>query len=906
MKLSPIPSLRLASGLFGACLISGAWAQTAPDQTPSNPNATTATTAAAQKKKSAEAVSLKTVIVTGVLRQVDAQKFAGSVTSLEADDIHGVGINNSLKKIQVMVPGLNISNQEGNTEIYLRGVGSSNNTELGSPAIAPYLNGNYISRPRGLGLNFYDLQNVEVHEGPQGTASGRNALGGTINIITKKPELGTFGGYGQIEYGNRNEHGTEAAINIPLTASQAIRLATYTQDIDSDFKNAGLDKSLRPAGIRAEKDARLSYLYKPNDKLSVLLVADAGHEGGTGYPGANIYSAVNCQGGAPCNKVDDLNLRNVVFRGEQGQLDNHIWGFSANVDYNFGFATLKYNGAFRNLNFDQTNAEADGINYPGRNLQPYNGVTNPGGEDYNNYGNVYWQQISRAQTHQILLQSPDDQKFVWTVGGFYSAEKQKSGYGSFSSNSAGGCCYLGAEYTMPYVRDKSAAIFADATFNVSDQFRILGGFRYTDESLERRGLGGNLAIVTGANGCCFSTTIGSPGFKPNLLSRPSYNVTGLTKAQQAQFILDTGKSWGINDDVPQILAGIPDGSKPNGTCVDNDISDPGHAITCNGPQNDFINLSTPLQQYGREQDNFTDGRLGVQYDLTDKNMIYATATTGHQAGGFNDTVAEGVDALTYKPQLLVSYELGSKNQFEFMGRQSTLNASAFLYDWHRQVFQSLAATAFDSTTGNATSYSLLSQNLGESRIWGLSLHDNMLLPHGFMLGTDLLYLNTKIVSGTVADPRSTNYGIGGKSSYIDLSGNRLQYSSKFTAAAHLQQFINLPNGEIDWQVLAQYRSSYYLTNFNESAVTFLSGPIDNTTENVVSASQAGFPDLQPGFYQVNLGAGYSPESDVWRVEAYVSNLFNKTVSQKEISGSGLNIRFLNDSRSYGVRLKVKF
>lgn len=922
--------LRLGLGIaLGAGLSTGASAldQTgpAPQDQAANGAPQSATKAADKNKNAVETTNLKEIKVTGVLRQVNVQKFAGSVTTLDPEDIRGVGINNSFKKIQVMVPGLNISNQEGNTEIYLRGVGSSNNTELGSPAIAPYLNGNYISRPRGLGLNFYDLQNVEVHEGPQGTGSGRNALGGTINIITKKPELGKFGGYGQIEYGNRDERGTEAAINVPLTSTSALRLATYTQDIDSDFNNAGLDKSIRPAGIRAEKDARLSYLTKPTDRLSVLLVADAGHEGGTGYPGANIYSAVNCiagPGNAGCASPKDLNLRNVIFRGQQGKLDNHIWGFAANIDYRFDPFTVKYNGSYRSLNFNQTNAEADGINFPGRNIQPYNALTNLGGEDYNNYGNVYWQQTSKAQTHQILLQSPDDQKFVWTVGGFYSYEKQTTGYASFSdaSNQYSGCCYLGAEYTMPYVRDKSSAVFADATFNVSDRFRVVGGFRYTNEDLTRKGLGGSLGIAPGGTtdpssdnyACCFLTTIGSPGFQPALLNRPSYNVTNLTPAQQAQFLLDTARSWGITDDVPQILAGANTGAMPNGTCVDNAQSNPpgllvgGARLMCptdkNGG-NSFLGLTLPLQQYGHEHDNFTDGRLGVQYDWADKHTVYLTVTTGHQAGGFNDTIQTDVAAVTYRPQLLVSYEMGSKNQFEFMGKQSTLNASAFLYNWHRQVFQTLQG--FNFINGVAQSYSLLSQNLGESRIWGLSLHDTMLFDHGFMLGTDVLYLNTKILSGTVADPRSTNYGIGGQSSLIDLTGNKLQYSSKFTVSAHLQQYINLSQGEFDWQILGQYRSSYYLTDFNQRPVTFLSGSLGNVTENVVSAALAGFPDKQPGFYQVNLGAGYSP-NDTWRVEAYVSNLFNKTVSQKEISGSGLNIRFLNDSRTYGVRLKANF
>ena len=906
MKLSRTSLCLAVLGVLSAGAGSTAFAQTTTAQTSDQ---TTSGTAAkpAQKRDNEAPTELKQITVTGVLRQQNLQKFSGTVQQLDPQDLRSLGINNDIKKIQVLVPGLNISNQEGNVEIYLRGVGSSNNTELGDPAVSPYINGNYIARPRGLGLNFYDLENVEIHKGPQGTSSGRNALGGTLNIITKKPEFDVLGGYAQLEYGNRNAVGTEAAFNLPLSKSSALRVAAYTNNIDSDFKNGGIDRTLTPAGKRKERDARVSFLTKPTDKLSILLVADSGHEGGTGYPGANIYSATQ----AGFTDPEHLDLRKVVFRGDQGSLDNHIWGFAANIDYDFGPFSLKYQGSYRSLNFQQTNAEADGIKYPGRDVEAF-GPLHPDGVFYNNYGNVFWQQKSGSVTHQILLQSPDDTRLVWTVGGFYSNEHQSTGFLSLNDNaSPGACCYSGSEYTMPFVQEKSAAVFADGTFSLTDQFRLLAGARYTDESKERRGLGGNLAVVPGgvdlAAGndfaCCFATRLGSHGFKPAQLQRPNLDVSGLTtQAEKALFLQQTGLTYGANDNLLQQLAGVVDGSKPNGTCVNTDASNGNGNLSCpaNG-QNSFLNLTIPLAQYGRTQDNYADGRIGFEYDIAEKNMVYGTITTGHKAGGFNDTVAEGVSALTYKPEFLTSYEVGSKNQFQVMGKPSTLNISAFLYNWRNQVFQSLFTTAFNPD-GTAAAYSLLNQNLGKSRIYGVELKDDMLFDHGFLVGINALYLHTEILEGTVGDGRSQNYGVGGLTSNINLKGNRLQYASKYNASVHVQQFVNLPNGgEFDWQVLGSYRSSYYLTNFNEKPVTSATDPTV-----VVPAAIAGFPDKQSGYYQVNAGAGYSPDSDTWRLEGYVSNLFDKTVSQKEISGSGINIRFLNEARTYGVRLRVKF
>jgi iron complex outermembrane receptor protein len=74
---------------------------------------------------------------------------------------------------------------------------------------------------------FYDLERVEINKGPQGTLYGRNALAGTLNIITAKPKFDSYSGYIQAEYGNRNSYAAEGAVNIPIASNFAIRAAGY-------------------------------------------------------------------------------------------------------------------------------------------------------------------------------------------------------------------------------------------------------------------------------------------------------------------------------------------------------------------------------------------------------------------------------------------------------------------------------------------------------------------------------------------------------------------------------------------------------------------------------------------------------------------------------------------------------
>lgn len=890
---------RRAVALLALVLLGGpVIAQNAPSQK----TAKTADTTSKTSQK-LETTNLKQVTVTVELRAQNLQKYAGTAQALDSTDLRGMSIN-SVRDLQVAIPGMNVANQEGNTEIFIRGVGSANNTELGDPGVAPHLNGDYIPRPRGLGLMFYDLERVEVNKGPQGTLRGRNALGGTINIVTKLPELGKYGGYMQLDAGNRDSHGAEGAFNLPLGTYSALRFSGYALRKDTGFNNAGAQQNLRPAGIQKEVDARVSFLSKPSDRLTIFMMGDYGHEGGTGYPGANIYSATQA-GYYP----GDYNMRNVVYRGLQGALNNKIWGVQGKVTYRFDAFNVEYSGSYRSVDFYQRNASSDGVLWPGRNVTPSTAY-NPSpqqGEDYDVFSNNYWQTRSKATTHQLLLTSPKDSDLVWTVGGFYFKENQQVGF--FSLVDKGYCCYSGTEFTMPKVPGRSNAFFADITFPVADHFRLKFGARRTHETKARYGLGGNWALTLGGDNfsCCFATRLGTEGFKPALLDRPNFDVSGLTTpAQKAQFLDEGVLQAGARDTLIQQLAGIANGSRPNGTCVNRPDTNNNGAVTCPPDgSHSFANLTIPSVQRGSSKFNYNDFRAGFETDVGENQLVYGTISTGHKAGGFNDSFDPSVIPSTYKPEKLLAYEIGSKNEFQFNGHLATFNVSGFLYNYSNQVFQDLTTIAFDQN-GNASGFSLVNRNVGKSKLYGAEIQNTLRFDHGFMLDLNALLLHTEITKGVVADTRSINYGAGGITSQIDLKGNQLPLASKLWANARLQQFIETSNGgSFDWQALVSYRSRFYLTQFNLAPVVFVSDT-QGTVSRVQDAASAGFPDQQKGYFTVNLGFGYTPDNSIWRFEGYVSNLFDKQASQKALVGSGINVRFLNDARSYGVRVRAEF
>ena len=890
--------LKRVLATLAVCAISGhiapAWAQSAAPAP-----------AAAASAAQAEVTGLETVVVTSNRRSEDAQKVSGVVQSLDSKQLRQDGIS-ELRNLQIAIPGMNIANQEGNVEIYIRGVGSSNNTELGDPGAASHLNGIYIPRPRGLGLMFYDLDRVEVNKGPQGTLYGRNAMAGTLNILTAKPKLGQSSGYAQTEVTNRSGLGFEGAVNAPLGENAAIRAAVIYTKKDYGFENysstvlantanpsvaqtaAG---GLNPAGSEKNYAGRVSLLWDISPMVRFTAMVDGGREGGTGYPGANIFGAVQATG----TRSEDLDIRSVVYRGAQGETTNDLWGVQSKLEFDLGNGIgIEASGSMRSVDFYQRNASSEGINYPGRSYA---------GLNWDNYSSNFWQTKSKSAIGELRAYSTDPKaRLKWSAGAFGFNEDQQVGY--LASADAGYCCYSGTEFTMPEVNGKATAIFADTNFSISDELRLLAGVRYTKEEKSRFGIGGNVALTLGGAdyACCIATRFGTEGFVPALLNRPSFNVTNLTPQQIAQFLSQTTLTPGQRDTMQKQIAPIANGSNPQGNCFVRSDIDNGF-VKCPTDQNggfSYANLTIPEQQNGQSSARFGDFRLGLEYDLTRETMVYGKVSTGHKAGGFNDSfkaVNAGVPEL-FAPESLTVLEAGLRHAFNINGRRALLNATVFSYDYSDQVFQDLTCISFDATkTPPCNGYSLVNRNVGKSEVKGLELEGKFNLPSGFKLDLNATLLQTKIVSGQVADVRAIDYDQGGKAPLISLAGNKLPLSSDVNVSARIQQSFQMGAGKFDWQVLASYRSDYYLSQFNESEVVFL----DGTSKTALAA---GFSDRQKGFTTINLGAGYTMGK--YRLEGFANNVTNVQASQKSIVGNSLDIRFLNDARSYGIRGRVEF
>ncbi|WP_347302958.1 TonB-dependent receptor [Croceibacterium sp. TMG7-5b_MA50] len=170
------------------------------------------------------------IIVTAQRREQSLQDVSAAITAIGTDRLAEAQVN-SLSDLQTIVPSVNFGNDFNQAKIFIRGVGANTSTTGNATGVALHVDGAVVSRAEAQLTSLFDLARVEVLRGPQGTLYGRNATGGSINLITAKPS-DTFEGYVRATYGNYSQLITEGAIGGPIVPGIAFRIAGKTEDRD--------------------------------------------------------------------------------------------------------------------------------------------------------------------------------------------------------------------------------------------------------------------------------------------------------------------------------------------------------------------------------------------------------------------------------------------------------------------------------------------------------------------------------------------------------------------------------------------------------------------------------------------------------------------------------------------------
>jgi iron complex outermembrane receptor protein len=171
--------------------------------------------AAAADDANSDSNGLEEIVVTAQKTSAAAvQKTPIAVSAFSAADLKST-LTTDIKDLSIRTPGLIVSQVAQSASIYIRGVGTNNVFNGSDPDVTLQIDGVYLARPNAAFTDFLDVDRIEVLRGPQGTLYGRNAVGGTINIISKSPS-DTFVGREELTLGNFKMVQEEAYISGPL------------------------------------------------------------------------------------------------------------------------------------------------------------------------------------------------------------------------------------------------------------------------------------------------------------------------------------------------------------------------------------------------------------------------------------------------------------------------------------------------------------------------------------------------------------------------------------------------------------------------------------------------------------------------------------------------------------------
>lgn len=183
---------------------------------------------------------LEEVIVTAQKKAENLQETPISLVSMSAETLRRLGIG-SVGDIAYHVPNLSMTpfpNSPNAPRLFIRGVGSGDPQVTTDTSVGVYMDGVYLARSIGLGLEVADIERIEVLRGPQGTLYGRNTTGGAVNIVTVRPES-ELSFSQSFSAGELGIFKSRSMLNLPLGETLALRAAYVVNERDGMVENTG-------------------------------------------------------------------------------------------------------------------------------------------------------------------------------------------------------------------------------------------------------------------------------------------------------------------------------------------------------------------------------------------------------------------------------------------------------------------------------------------------------------------------------------------------------------------------------------------------------------------------------------------------------------------------------------------
>lgn len=835
---------------------------------------------------------LEIIEVTATKHVTNLMKTPLAVTALNPDALVRQNIKD-LSDLSGMIPNLQfgLSNADSGVKVSIRGVSSSNFTEIGDPAVGIHIDGIYSPRPQGSLALMFDLEQVEVLRGAQGTTFGRNSTAGVINVIPAKPTFDENFGWSTLQLGNYNAKQLRSVYNFAIADDFAIRAAVMFDKRDGyinqqqDMTDRGIatdtgvftgpdglpdvdqrhNIKVGPENFYSNADhwgARITGLWQINDQLTWTIGYEHYQNDSAGHVNLKDCQAAKgtryaCDG--------DSHFDQTVLINVPGKLDMSIDTVRSHLAWDVNDETVvEYRFAYANQQRYQQHDDDAGQHALAAEVTPPDWWGHQHVDDRATYtlDSEYQSYVSELQIKQSFA------NWRYVAGAFWMYEDNAIEFAQDMLVNAPMAMPFGQYYDQPKREIDSKAIFAQADIEFSDNWTATVGARYTQDS------------------------------------RTDNN----------------GETWGsFSADGPWYYQGLhianAEGVPHNGTDLTNEMGPFGGK---EGYGNKIVNT------YSKDWDK-TTWRVGLQWDFSPKQMLFASVATGYRAGGFGDKfdtcgggtcvggMTEQYSFLDYEPETTTNYELGYKGSL----LDNSLNFTAVLFfteysDMHYtnlhpvgQKIVTHTCPAWDQACDIVQAWK--TENIGNADIKGLELEfDYIPWENGHLSGFYSI-LDTEITS---YDSYSDNWMCGyreendapacadlfiepgnplsGRQLY-DVTGNQLPGSPKNSLGLNYSHFIEFGD---------DYQANPWIGIRWQDKMYFTPRNLDNTVVG----------DYQKAYTNVNASVKVGPSNENWYVELYGTNLTDEVV--KNWMGQAANGGFLSNSynapRMYGVRFNMTY
>jgi iron complex outermembrane receptor protein len=565
--------------------------------------------------------------------------------------------------------------------------------------------------------SFFDLQNLQVLKGPQGTLFGRNTSGGAVLIVPQRP-TGRLEGYVEGSLGNHELRRLQGVLNVPVSDTLRVRAGVDRQTREGYIRNVS---GIGPGHFN-DIDywaGRLSIIADITPNLENYIVGTYSKSDTNGslprvFACNRTQAATSALVALQCAQLDRAAGRG-FYTGEAGLLSPYqnveqwqvvnttSWTPADTLTVKNIFAYSEFREATRGTVYGENMRIVTGPN-AGRNAvrvfsNPFPGLNTASGA---------------TLTEELQLQGNAlDSRLTWQAGA-YMERNTPLGYAGVVSTNTGSCAtddpFLGCGPFTPAAgapvatttltartnqyRLQDYALYAQATYKLTDQLSATGGIRYTWDR---------------------------------------YQLT----SRQINYA-----------PVP------PTANPPVGYCVD------GFRFGArNTPTNPGTLTLAQCQTHLTGHSQAPTWLIDLDYKPVDDVLLYAKYARGYRQGQLK---AEGYGQEAFRPEKIDDYEVGIKTSWRGPIR-GTLNIAGFYNDFSDQQLTASGTLRIPGTTP-----AQLIVNAGKSTIKGVEIDASVTPFHGFTLDAAYAYLDTEVKSLTVPPPDIVF-------SAITLSGARVGY-----------------------------------------------------------------------------------------------------------------------------------